>query len=259
MVKISALELVHRRAHVRDAAEGGEASPSEEVVCSLVERTSRDTGARHLLVAKRYRNVKHRSFRNDAMYRHRTGRSHADKAIRSRTDLGLEIQEHVRAEREFDVLCALWSGGVPVPYPAWRFGTELLVELIGDGDVAAPRLVAARLDGAAARRALDDVLGACADMLALGWVHGDLSPHNVLWHEERAVLIDFPSRWTSARTRWRSTSCTATSSRCARGLAVGAPTSPTRTRRSRRSCRRSSADPRSAPAGWSLGSAPWRS
>lgn len=29
-------------------------------------------------------------------------------------------------------------------------------------------------------------------MLALGWVHGDLSPYNVLWHHERAVLIDFP-------------------------------------------------------------------
>ena len=175
-----------------DDVELGVLKEGKEAVCSLVERTSRDTGARHLLVAKRYRSVKHRSFRNDAMYRHRTGRSHADKAIRSRTDLGLEIQEHVRAEREFDVLCALWSGGVPVPYPAWRFGTELLVELIGDGEVAAPRLVAARLDGATARRALDDVLGACADMLALGWVHGDLSPYNVLWHEERAVLIDFP-------------------------------------------------------------------
>jgi RIO kinase 1 len=164
----------------------------KEATCSLVERTSRDDGRTHMLVAKRYRSVKHRAFRNDAMYRHRTGGSHADKAIRLRTDLGLEIQEHVRAEREFDVLSTLWTAGVAVPYPARRSGTDLLLELVGDGETAAPRLVAARVDPPAAREALDQVLDACADMLALGWVHGDLSPFNVLWHEERAVLIDFP-------------------------------------------------------------------
>ena len=175
-----------------DDVDLGVLKEGKEATCSLVERTARDDARSHLLVAKRYRSVKHRAFRNDAMYRHRTGGSHADKAIRLRTDLGLEIQEHVRAEREFDVLCALWAQGIAVPYPAWRFGTELLVEFIGDGETAAPRLVAARLDPSTARAALDQILGACADMLALGWVHGDLSPFNVLWHEGRAVLIDFP-------------------------------------------------------------------
>jgi RIO kinase 1 len=175
-----------------DDVELGVLKEGKEAVCSLVERVSRVDGRRHLLVSKRFRSVKHRAFRNDAMYRHRTGSSHADKAIRLRTDLGLEIQEHVRAEREFDVLCALWSAGVAVPYPAWRFGTQLLVELIGSGEVAAPRLVAARLDARDAATALEQVLDACADMLALGWVHGDLSPYNVLWHDGRAVLIDFP-------------------------------------------------------------------
>lgn len=175
-----------------DDADLGVLKEGKEATCSLVERTSRDDGRTHLLVAKRYRDVKHRAFRNDAMYRHRTGASHADKAIRLRTDLGLTIQEHVRAEREFDVLCALWSAGVAVPYPAWRSGTELLLEMVGDGEVAAPRLVAARLDAATAAGAVEQVLDACADMLAMGWVHGDLSPYNVLWHEERAVLIDFP-------------------------------------------------------------------
>src|SRR4051812_14365434 len=65
----------------------------KEAVCSLVERTSEIDGRSHLLVAKTYRNVKHRSFRNDAAYRHSTGRSHADKAIRMRTNAGLAIQE----------------------------------------------------------------------------------------------------------------------------------------------------------------------
>ena len=164
----------------------------KEATCSLVERTSTDDGRAHLLVAKRYRSVKHRAFRNDAMYRQRTGNSHIDKAIRLRTNLGLEMHEHIRAEREFDVLCTLWSAGIDVPYPAWRYGTDLRLEFVGHGEVAAPRLVAARLSPAESVEALDQILDACAVMLAMGLVHGDLSPYNVLWHEERAVLIDFP-------------------------------------------------------------------
>src|SRR4051812_28403702 len=164
----------------------------KEAICSLVERTSEDGSRSHLLVAKQYRNVKHRAFRNDAAYRHVTGNSHADKAIRKRTDVGLAIQEDVRATREFDVLSALWSRGVPVPYPAWRFGTDLRIEYIGDEDSAAPRLVAARLDRDRAGAALDEILGACAQMVAMGMVHGDLSPFNVLWWREHVVLIDFP-------------------------------------------------------------------
>lgn len=164
----------------------------KEAVCSLVERRSEDGTRSHLLVAKKYRNVKHRAFRNDAAYRHVTGNSHMDKAIRKRTDVGLAIQEDVRASREFDVLCQLWSAGMPVPYPAWRFGTDLRLEYIGDEDSAAPRLVAAKLDRDAAALALDEVLAAAGTMLAMGMVHGDLSPFNVLWWQDHVVLIDFP-------------------------------------------------------------------
>jgi RIO kinase 1 len=164
----------------------------KEAVCTLVERTSDIDGRSHLLVAKRYRNVEHRSFRNDAAYRHVTGNSHADKAIRKRSRVGLAIQEDVRANREFDVLSALWSRGVPVPYPAWRLGTDLRIEYIGDAASAAPRLVAARLDRDAATAALEQVFDACTQMLAMGMVHGDLSPFNVLWWDGHVVLIDFP-------------------------------------------------------------------
>lgn len=175
-----------------EEADLGVLKEGKEAVCSLVERTSRDDDRAHLLVAKRYRNVKHRSFRNDAAYRHVTGNSHMDKAIRQRTDLGLALQEHVRAEREFDVLCRLWSAGVSVPYPVWRMGTDLRLEYIGDDDSAAPRLVSARLDRDRAAFALDELLDACGEMLAMGLVHGDLSPFNVLWWQDHVVIIDFP-------------------------------------------------------------------
>lgn len=177
-----------------DDADLGVLKEGKEAVCSLVERTSLDDPERsHLLVRKQYRAVKHRSFRNDAIYRHVTGASTADKAIRLRTDTGLAILNDVNASREFDVLSALWSAGHPVPYPVSRLGTELLLEFLGTDDgVAAPRLVAARLSATEALAALESVFDLCADMLAIGWVHGDLSPFNVLWHEGRAHVIDFP-------------------------------------------------------------------
>ena len=178
--------------HYEDA-DLGVLKEGKEAVCSLVQRTAQDDDRTHLLVRKHYRSVKHRAFRNDAIYRHVTGSSTADKAIRLRTDTGLAILADVNAAREFDVLGALWSGGHAVPYPVSRFGTELLLEFLGDEDgVAAPRLVAARLSPDEALSAFDSVLGLCADMLAEGWVHGDLSPYNVLWHGERAYVIDFP-------------------------------------------------------------------
>ena len=175
-----------------DDTDLGVLKEGKEAVCNLVLRTSQDDDRRHLLVSKSYRAVKHRAFRNDTIYRHTTGSSTADKAIRLRTDTGLAILNDVNAEREFDVLSALWAAGHSVPYPVSRLGTELVLEFLGDEEVAAPRLVAARLSAVEAVEALDTVFALCADMLSRGWVHGDLSPFNVLWHRERAYVIDFP-------------------------------------------------------------------
>lgn len=176
-----------------DDVDLGVLKEGKEAICSLVQRSAQDDDRSHLLVRKTYRGVKHRAFRNDAIYRHITGSSTVDKAIRLRTDTGLAILADVNASREFDVLGWLWSRGHAVPYPVSRFGTELLLEFLGDDDgVAAPRLVAARVSPAEALEALDAVLGLCADLLAEGWVHGDLSPYNVLWHRQHAYVIDFP-------------------------------------------------------------------
>jgi RIO kinase 1 len=68
-------------------------------------------------------------------------------------------------------------------------GTELLMEFIGDGMVAAPRLAQVR-DG------LPDLLSQVVEAMHLfaraGFAHGDLSPYNLLVHDGRVVVIDLP-------------------------------------------------------------------
>ncbi len=148
-----------------------------------------------LMAAKQYRNGDHRLFHRDAGYLEgrRVRRSREMRAMSRRTGFGKELIAGQWAGAEFQALGTLWELGLPVPYPAQLSGTELMMEFIGTLDgVAAPRLVEARPE----RGLLAELFEQCRvalDVLALhGWAHGDLSPYNVLLHQERVVLIDWP-------------------------------------------------------------------
>ncbi|HEX3679207.1 MAG TPA: RIO1 family regulatory kinase/ATPase, partial [Galbitalea sp.] len=92
----------------------------------------------------------------------------------------------------FEALCTLYRLGLPVPYPVQVNDTELLMEFIGSGIEAAPRLAQVR----ASREEVGDYLGQTVDILTrladAGYAHGDLSPYNLLVHESRVVVIDLP-------------------------------------------------------------------
>jgi RIO kinase 1 len=164
----------------------------KEANVHLVERTYGE--AVNVLAAKRYRKLDERAFRNDARYRaaRRTGSSRVDRAMARGTRAGLAFRDHLWLQTEFDALCRLWRAGVPVPYPVQRLGNELMLELIGSSEQAAPRLVHASLDSAALREAWSQLVDAMHAMVRCGVVHGDLSPYNVLWDAGRIVVIDFP-------------------------------------------------------------------
>ncbi|MGJ6981236.1 serine protein kinase RIO [Aestuariimicrobium soli] len=159
------------------------------------ERTGA-VGEWSLLVAKRYRAHDHRSFVGFDTYlagiRQRETRE--TRAKRKGTDLGRQVAVAEWAVREFGLLSRFWLAGLPVPYPVQVYGTELLMEFIGDPDEgqAAPRLVQVSptreelVDLAAQARAV--VVG----FASLGWVHGDLSPYNTLVHDGRLWVIDVP-------------------------------------------------------------------
>lgn len=167
----------------------------KEAEVYLLERSLPATGQASLLAVKRYRAADHRNFHRDASYLEgrRVRASREMRAMEKRSAFGRNLIAQRWALAEFDVLSALWSAGVPVPYPVQRIGTELMMEFIGSSDgIAAPRL--------AQTNPLDDELVDLWEQLVealegigrLGWTHGDLSAYNILVHQGELILIDLP-------------------------------------------------------------------
>ena len=164
----------------------------KEADVHLVERRHGDEV--NVLAAKRYRKFEERLFRNDARYRagRRTGESRLDRAMAEGNRAGMAFRARMWVSTEFEVLSRLWAAGVAVPYPVQKLGNEVMVELIGSPEQAAPRLVHARLDREALGEAWTQLVAAMHAMVRCGVVHGDLSPYNILWDDGRLTIIDFP-------------------------------------------------------------------
>lgn len=181
----------------------GVVKTGKEADVSVVERAVPDDlaateppsgAATCLLAVKRYRSSEHRMFHRDAGYLEgrRVRRSREMRAMATRTSFGRELIAGQWAAAEFEVLGRLWSRGAAVPYPVQLLGTELMMELIGEGGTAAPRLAQLRPEPDAAEHLYRQMVDVLADLAEMGYAHGDLSPYNVLVHGERLVLIDLP-------------------------------------------------------------------
>ncbi|MBD3785286.1 MAG: phosphotransferase [Micrococcales bacterium] len=150
------------------------------------------------MAAKRYRSGDHRLFHRDSGYLEgrRVRKSREMRAMARRTDFGKQVIAGQWAMAEFDALRRLWELELPVPYPVQLDETEMLMEFVGDvgGEtpVAAPRLVQTRPEPDLLADLFEQLRRAMLTLAHHGWTHGDLSPYNVLVHEDRLVLIDWP-------------------------------------------------------------------
>lgn len=180
----------------------------KEAEVFIVERRTLDGARSALLAHKRYRPTKvthkgelqalgfsrARTFAHDAKYHE--GRkfrySRDQRAVERMTDLGKKILAERWPGQELDTLVTAHEAGVTVPYPVEFTGDGLLMQLIGDDGVAAPRLVNARLSAADLRVAYEQLLADLAALTRTGTVHADLSPYNLLWWRDRLWMIDFP-------------------------------------------------------------------
>ena len=153
-------------------------------------------GKEGLAAAKLYIDSRVRSFKNDSLYR---GSRFIDdkrirKAIELRSNTGIQVQNILWVQEEFGQMHVLQQVGVPVPRPIAlsEAGNVILMEFIGDENGAAPRLSDAKLTRAQAEEAWRQSVHNMGLILGAGRVHGDYSTFNILWWQERCIVIDFP-------------------------------------------------------------------
>jgi RIO kinase 1 len=114
------------------------------------------------------------------------------RAVKKKSSFGREVSHGSWLMHEYGTMQKLHAAGAAVPKPVASAGNSILMGYYGDDTLAAPLLSEIRLEEDQARAAFDTVLNTVQIMLRFGMVHGDLSPYNVLYWDEQAVVIDFP-------------------------------------------------------------------
>jgi RIO kinase 1 len=163
-------------------------------------------GSAALLAHKRYRprrpsrgELRDLGFGKATMYRHdkvyRDGwflSSRDRRAVEHKTDHGHEVIAQRWPSQEMTMLERAWAAGASVPYPVERTADGVLMEFIGEDDVAAPRLAQAQLSAHDIASAWGQLVASLRALATAGIVHADLSAYNLLWCRRRLVIIDLP-------------------------------------------------------------------
>jgi RIO kinase 1 len=147
-----------------------------------------------LLLAKVYRSLEFRSFRNDAAYREGfyIADSRLRRASRNKTRVGRAVDFGTWVENEYRTLGVLHAAGADVPMPLDMSGNAILMEYIGDEDGPAPQLNKVTLKVDEARTLYQHLIGNIRLWLTHHVVHGDLSGFNILYWQGGIKVIDFP-------------------------------------------------------------------
>ena len=148
-----------------------------------------------LVAVKMYTDLRVRSFKHDEAYR--SGRFIGDariqKAIEQGSQRGLDAHQMLWVQEEFRQMQHLYEHGVIVPKAIAVNGLALVMEFIGDEDGSpAPRVSDLKMEKNEAEEAFHQSVQNLKRIVASGRVHGDYSTFNILWHNEKAVVIDFP-------------------------------------------------------------------
>ncbi len=160
-----------------------------------------DTGL-ELIAAKVYRPRMFRNLRNDARYRQsraildEEGKQVLDsrqmRSVAKGTRIGKEVLHTSWLEHEYQTLQLLHASGVNVPKPIACGHNTILMEYIGEEDMAAPTLNQISLKRNEAGDLYERLIQDVRLMLRCNRVHADLSAYNVLYWNGEYRIIDFP-------------------------------------------------------------------
>lgn len=155
-----------------------------------------------LIAAKLYRPRTLRHLRNDAIYKegrlllnHDGKEAKGDRearAIRKKTRFGQNLDFANWIMHEFQVHNELFGAGADVPNPIARRGNTILMDFIGDEWAPAPTLNEVALESDEAQSLFNRIMKNIRLMLSRHYVHGDLSPYNILYWNGQITIIDFP-------------------------------------------------------------------
>ncbi|MFC2095841.1 RIO1 family regulatory kinase/ATPase [Candidatus Bipolaricaulota bacterium] len=150
-----------------------------------------------LIAAKIYRPVEQRSFKRDAVYqqgRERGSRPDARtlRALGKKTKRGRLHKFSAWIAHEMRTMTLLYQAGADVPEPIDRVGPVILMEYFGDTNAPAPVLVSVTLDSGEVSTIYKQILHNIEVFLVQHRVHADLSAYNMLYVDDRIVIIDFP-------------------------------------------------------------------
>jgi RIO kinase 1 len=148
-----------------------------------------------LVAVKVYTDLRVRSFKRDEAYREGRfiGDSRIERAIEQGSEKGLDAHQILWVQEEFRQMKQLAEHGVRVPQALAVNGLTIVMEFIGDEDgTPAPRISDLKMEREEAEEAFRQSIANLKQIVRAGRVHGDYSTFNLLWHEDRAVVIDFP-------------------------------------------------------------------
>ena len=147
------------------------------------------------VAVKVYTDLRVRSFKRDASYREGRfiGDSRIQKAIEQGSEKGLDAHQILWVQEEFRQMKHLHDHNVNVPRAIAVSGISLIMEFIGDENGnPAPRISDLRLEKDEAQEAFRQSVQNLKRIVRSGKVHGDYSTFNLLWQDEKAIVIDFP-------------------------------------------------------------------
>ena len=151
--------------------------------------------AEGFVAVKVYTDLRVRSFKRDQSYREGRfiGDSRIERAIQQGSEKGLDAHQILWVQEEFRQMKHLYQHGVTVPKAIAVNGISLIMEFIGDEHgTPAPRISDLKMAKEEADEAFRQSVQNLKLIVRSSRVHGDYSTFNILWHNEKAVVIDFP-------------------------------------------------------------------